>query len=39
MKGPMKGAALAHATQRITNGRYLGFTEPGIIAARHPTRW
>lgn len=36
MKGPMKGAALAHATQRITNGRYLGFTEPGIIAAEAP---
>lgn len=36
MKGPMKGAALAHATQRITGGRYLGFTEPGIIAAEAP---
>ncbi len=36
MKGPMKGAALAHAKQRIKSGRYLGFTEPGIIAAEAP---
>ena len=36
MKGPMKGAAIAHAKQRITNGRYLGLTEPGIIAAEPP---
>lgn len=36
MKGPMKGAAIAHAKQRIKNGRYLGFTEPGIIAAEAP---
>lgn len=36
MKGPMKGAAIAHAKQRITNGRYLGITEPGIIAAESP---
>jgi pyrimidine/purine-5'-nucleotide nucleosidase len=36
MKGPMKGAAVAHAKQRITNGRYLGFSEPGIIAAEAP---
>jgi len=36
MKGPMKGAALAHATQRIRSGRYLGFSEPGIIAAEAP---
>jgi predicted Rossmann-fold nucleotide-binding protein len=36
MKGPMKGAAIAHAKQRINNGRYLGFTEPGIIAAESP---
>ncbi|MDD3354703.1 nucleotide 5'-monophosphate nucleosidase PpnN [Zoogloea sp.] len=36
MKGPMKGAAMAHATQRIHDGRYLGFTEPGIIAAEAP---
>jgi predicted Rossmann-fold nucleotide-binding protein len=36
MKGPMKGAAIAHAKQRINNGRYLGLTEPGIIAAEAP---
>lgn len=36
MKGPMKGAAIAHAKQRISNGRYLGFSEPGIIAAESP---
>jgi predicted Rossmann-fold nucleotide-binding protein len=36
MKGPMKGAAIAHAKQRIYNGRYLGFSEPGIIAAESP---
>ena len=35
MKGPMKGATIGHAKQRIT-GRYLGFTEPGIIAAEAP---
>jgi hypothetical protein len=36
MKGPMKGATIAHQKQRITNGRYLGITEPGIIAAEPP---
>lgn len=36
MKGPMKGATIGHAKQRITNGRYLGITEPGIIAAEAP---
>ena len=36
MKGPMKGATIGHAKQRIGNGRYLGFTEPGIIAAESP---
>jgi pyrimidine/purine-5'-nucleotide nucleosidase len=36
MKGPMKGAAIAHSKQRISSGRYLGFTEPGIIAAESP---
>ncbi len=35
MKGPMKGAAIGHAKQR-SGGRYLGFTEPGIIAAEAP---
>ena len=36
MKGPMKGAAIGHAEQRISNGQYLGITEPGIIAAESP---
>jgi predicted Rossmann-fold nucleotide-binding protein len=36
MKGPMKGATIGHAKQRINNGRYLGVTEPGIIAAEAP---
>lgn len=36
MKGPMKGAAVGHAKQRITDGHYLGLTEPGIIAAEPP---
>lgn len=36
MKGPMKGANLAHAKQRIRDGRYLGISEPGIIAAESP---
>jgi predicted Rossmann-fold nucleotide-binding protein len=36
MKGPMKGAAIGHAKQRISGGRYLGITEPGIIAAESP---
>ncbi len=36
MKGPMKGAAVGHAKQRNPNGRYLGLTEPGIIAAESP---
>ena len=36
MKGPMKGATIGHAKQRYNNGRYLGLTEPGIIAAEPP---
>ena len=36
MKGPMKGANVAHAKQRRYNGRYLGISEPGIIAAEAP---
>ncbi|MBL4741603.1 MAG: LOG family protein, partial [Idiomarina sp.] len=36
MKGPMKGATIGHAKQRISDGRYLGLTEPGIIAAEPP---
>ena len=36
MKGPMKGATIGHAKQRIRSGRYVGITEPGIIAAEAP---
>ncbi len=36
MKGPMKGAAIGHAKQRIVHSRYVGLTEPGIIAAEPP---
>jgi predicted Rossmann-fold nucleotide-binding protein len=36
MKGPMKGATIGHAKQRIKHGQYLGITEPGIIAAESP---
>ncbi|SDH62684.1 hypothetical protein SAMN05216588_1068 [Pseudomonas flavescens] len=36
MKGPMKGATISHAKQRIQGARYLGLTEPGIIAAEAP---
>lgn len=36
MKGPMKGATIGHAKQRIRIGRYIGVTEPGIIAAESP---
>jgi predicted Rossmann-fold nucleotide-binding protein len=36
MKGPMKGATIGHAKQRIGGGRYIGLTEPGIIAAEPP---
>jgi len=36
MKGPMKGATIGHAKQRIDDGLYLGITEPGIIAAESP---
>ncbi|MDX8396197.1 MAG: nucleotide 5'-monophosphate nucleosidase PpnN, partial [Mariprofundaceae bacterium] len=36
MKGPMKGATISHAKQRINDGLYLGITEPGIIAAESP---
>jgi predicted Rossmann-fold nucleotide-binding protein len=36
MKGPMKGATIGHAKQRIHDGQYLGITEPGIIAAESP---
>ncbi|GAL24971.1 decarboxylase family protein [Vibrio variabilis] len=36
MEGPMKGAAIGHAKQRYTHQRYLGLTEPSIIAAEPP---
>ncbi len=36
MKGPMKGATIGHSKQRIRDGRYIGLTEPGIIAAEPP---
>jgi predicted Rossmann-fold nucleotide-binding protein len=36
MKGPMKGAAIGHSKQRVHSGRYIGLTEPGIIAAESP---
>lgn len=36
MKGPMKGATIAHSKQRLRNGRYVGLTEPSIIAAESP---
>lgn len=36
MKGPMKGATIGHAKQRNTDNRYLGLTEPSIIAAEPP---
>jgi len=36
MKGPMKGAAIGHVKQRQADARYIGLTEPGIIAAEPP---
>ena len=36
MKGPMKGATLGHAKQRRSHGRYVGLTEPTIIAVEAP---
>ena len=37
MKGPMKGAYIAHGKQRITkDARYIGISEPGIIASEAP---
>lgn len=36
MKGPMKGATIGHAKQHIRTGRYIGITEPDIIAAEPP---
>lgn len=36
MEGPMKGAAIGHAKQRYSNSRFIGLTEPSIIAAEPP---
>ena len=36
MKGPMKGAAIGHAKQQVDRRRYIGISEPGIIAAEAP---
>ncbi len=36
MKGPMKGGYIGHAKQRVNKGRFIGLTEPGIIAAESP---
>lgn len=36
MKGPMKGAAVGHAKQRVSGARFIGLSEPGIIAAEPP---
>jgi predicted Rossmann-fold nucleotide-binding protein len=36
MKGPMKGATIAHSKQRVKSRRYIGISEPGIIAAESP---
>lgn len=36
MRGPMKGAVVGHGKQQIRDGRYIGITEPGIIASESP---
>jgi len=36
MKAPMKGAVVGHRKQQINNGRYIGISEPGIIASESP---
>jgi len=36
MKGPMKGAAIGHAKQCNRESRFVGISEPGIIAAESP---
>ncbi len=36
MKGPMKGAVLGHGKQRSYQPRFIGLTEPEIIAAEAP---
>ncbi|QIQ20391.1 nucleotide 5'-monophosphate nucleosidase PpnN [Zophobihabitans entericus] len=36
MEAPMKGAAVGHAQQRYHESRFIGMTEPSIIAAEPP---
>ncbi|AHF75965.1 Lysine decarboxylase family protein [Sodalis praecaptivus] len=36
MEAPMKGAAVGHAQQHYKEGRFIGMTEPSIIAAEPP---
>jgi len=36
MEAPMKGASVGHAQQRYKNSRFIGMTEPSIIAAEPP---
>lgn len=36
MEAPMQGAAIGHSQQRFHHGRYVGITEPSIIAAEPP---
>ena len=36
MKGPMRGALYAHKRQKYVQGRFIGISEPGIIAAEPP---
>ncbi|MDF7671116.1 nucleotide 5'-monophosphate nucleosidase PpnN [Orbaceae bacterium ESL0721] len=36
MEAPMKGAAIGHAQQRYKESRFIGMTEPSIIAAEPP---
>jgi predicted Rossmann-fold nucleotide-binding protein len=36
MKGPMKGATIGHAKQHLKDGRYIGISEPSIIATEAP---
>ena len=36
MKGPMKGATIGHGKQFNKESRYVGISEPGIIAAESP---
>ncbi|OBX05554.1 LOG family protein [Gallibacterium genomosp. 3] len=36
MEAPMKGAAIGHANQRFKSSRFIGITEPSIIASEPP---